>query len=69
MNAVPPDPGLCKVCRHHAWIRSGRGSLFLRCNLSFSDPRFPKYPPLPVLVCDGFARGDGEERPDPGRED
>ena len=25
-----------------------------RVALSFSDPRFPRYPPLPVLACPGF---------------
>jgi hypothetical protein len=26
---------------------------FVYCRKSESDPRFPKYPPLPVLRCDG----------------
>lgn len=25
------------------------------CGLSAEDPRFPKYPRLPVLACAGFA--------------
>jgi hypothetical protein len=35
-------------------VRSARGSEFVLCRLSFSDPRFPKYPPLPVLECAGY---------------
>jgi hypothetical protein len=53
--------GLCGNCRHHTWIESGRGSRFLRCELSFVDSRFPKYPPLPVLSCAGY-----EPKAEPG---
>lgn len=35
-------------------IESDRGSVFYRCALADTDPRFPKYPRLPVLRCDGF---------------
>jgi hypothetical protein len=37
-------------------IRSDRGSVFLLCLLSKTDPRFPKYPRLPVLSCAGYSR-------------
>lgn len=36
-------------------IRSDRGSVFYRCGLSATDPRFPKYPALPVLRCAGYS--------------
>ena len=40
-------------------IRSGRGSTFWLCELSRTDPAFPRYPRLPVVRCTGFApRGD-----------
>jgi hypothetical protein len=56
---VPPVPaGLCETCRHAAIVQSDRGSTFYRCELSKTDPRFPKYPPLPVLKCEGFERCD-----------
>jgi hypothetical protein len=35
-------------------VESARGSTFYLCRLSFSDPRFARYPPLPVLSCAGF---------------
>ncbi|MGQ0813615.1 MAG: hypothetical protein ACT4O1_04040 [Gemmatimonadota bacterium] len=35
-------------------IENKRGSRFLLCELSKTDPRFPKYPPLPVLRCAGY---------------
>jgi hypothetical protein len=34
-------------------IRTGRGSTFRLCERSTTDPRFPRYPPLPVLECAG----------------
>jgi hypothetical protein len=49
-----PAPGICSNCRHAELIRSGRGSTFVLCGLSRTDPRFPKYPPLPVLRCAGY---------------
>jgi len=48
--------GLCASCQHSETVTSVRGSTFSLCRLSASDPRFPKYPPLPVLACDGYAR-------------
>jgi hypothetical protein len=40
-----------------------KGSRFLLCQLSRTDPAYPKYPPQPVVRCDGYQpRGkDGEE--------
>ena len=46
--------GLCATCKHVRVIRSDRGSMFLLCTLSASDPRFAKYPTLPVLSCSGY---------------
>jgi len=54
---VPPVPaGLCETCRHATIVQSDRGSTFYRCELSKVDPRFPKYPALPVLKCEGFEK-------------
>src|ERR1035437_5982585 len=50
-------PGLCATCGHVDTVRSDRGSVFLRCRLSDVDPRFPKYPTLPVVECIGWASG------------
>ena len=52
---TPSYVGLCPGCRHHHWIVSGRGSRFLRCEKSFTDPAYPRYPQLPVFGCPGFA--------------
>ena len=59
----PPDAGLCGGCAHAAAVATRRGSVFLRCGLHDSDPRFAKYPPLPLRACPGFlGRTEGERR-------
>ena len=55
--------GLCDRCAHQRVVRSGRGSLFSLCERSFDDPRFAKYPPVPVASCPGFT----PRPPDPPR--
>jgi hypothetical protein len=49
--AVPA--GLCATCEHLRLLASRR-SVFVRCGLAATDPRFPKYPPLPVRACAGY---------------
>ncbi len=51
------DPGLCARCVHASVQGNPRGSRFWRCRLAESDPRFRRYPPLPVVRCDGFTGG------------
>jgi hypothetical protein len=51
-----PNAGLCADCLHARRIESPRGSVFILCQLSATDPRFPKYPRLPVLQCSGYTR-------------
>jgi len=46
--------GLCDRCAHARVVRSSRGSRFLLCGLSQSDPRFAKYPPQPRMECSGY---------------
>ena len=46
--------GLCGHCRHADRIVSSRGTVFYLCRRSFTDPAFPKYPPLPVVACAGY---------------
>jgi hypothetical protein len=64
--------GLCGSCLNMRSIESRRGSRFVLCERSRSDPRFPKYPPLPVLTCVGYepALDTGAAQNDPvGRRD
>ena len=46
--------GLCSRCQHTRLVESSKGATFLLCELSKTDPRFPKYPRLPVLACSGY---------------
>jgi hypothetical protein len=57
MAATPPGrAGLCASCRFAEVITSSRGSTFYLCTLSTSDPRFRRYPILPVRECSGYER-------------
>jgi hypothetical protein len=51
-----PDSGLCATCAHAKTIASARGSTFTLCERAEDDPRYRKYPALPVFTCDGFER-------------
>lgn len=53
-RAIPATAGLCARCVHSRLILSGRGSRFVLCELSKTDPAFPRYPRLPVVACAGF---------------
>ena len=46
--------GLCDRCVHLQVVTSAKGSQFYLCRLSAVDPRFPRYPRIPVLRCGGF---------------
>ncbi|MEO7274700.1 MAG: hypothetical protein ABIX28_10480 [Vicinamibacterales bacterium] len=43
--------GLCAACLHARVITSSRGAHFLLCQFSTIDPRYPRYPALPVRRC------------------
>jgi hypothetical protein len=52
---------LCETCESVREIRTAR-SRFLLCELSLTDAAYPKYPPQPVVQCDGYrTRNDGDE--------
>jgi hypothetical protein len=52
--------GLCADCVHARRVESSRASIFVLCELSRSDPRFSKYPRLPVLSCPGYKKNSQE---------
>lgn len=54
LSRPPGSAGLCTSCANATVITSARGAVFYRCDLSFTDGRFPKYPRLPVLACPGY---------------
>jgi hypothetical protein len=51
---VSPSPGLCGTCTHARVLQSDRGTRFYRCSLSDTDPRYARYPTLPVIHCQGY---------------
>ncbi len=61
---VPAEAGCCSTCEHAEAVVNRRGSVFVLCRLSKTDPRFPKYPRLPVTGCDGYRKS---ETPNPGK--
>jgi hypothetical protein len=58
------DQSVCRVCAHLKEITSGRGSRFLMCQLSQADRRFKKYPPQPVVRCEGFKESEKSQEED-----
>jgi hypothetical protein len=46
--------GLCADCRYARRVVSERGSAYYLCLRSATEPTFPKYPELPVVICRGY---------------
>jgi hypothetical protein len=51
--------GLCAHCAHASRVPTPR-SVFWLCRLAGRDPRFERYPRLPVLACPGYEPGEPE---------
>ncbi len=47
---------LCETCVRVREVITPKGSRFLLCQLSRTDPAYTKYPPQPVVRCDGHER-------------
>jgi len=48
-------PGLCGDCVSVRVVDNGRSAFYL-CERALTDPRYRKYPALPVLACPGYRR-------------
>ena len=57
--------GQCARCRHARVVRTPR-SLFWLCGRWREDPRYERYPRLPVTGCPGFEPLPPGERPPEG---
>ena len=55
---VDSHTGLCGLCLHVRQVRTNSGSTFYLCRRSETDPRFTRYPRLPVIRCKGFEPGE-----------
>ena len=52
---------LCETCVSMREVVTPKGSRFLLCQLSKTDLRSPKYPPQPVVRCEGYRPRDKNE--------
>ena len=53
------EVGLCAGCRHARVVETPRSRFWL-CGRAASDPRFARYPRLPMLECVGYEPPDRE---------
>ena len=51
---------LCSSCRWMREVTTPR-SRFLLCELSKADPAYPKYPPQPVVQCQGHQQKQADQ--------
>lgn len=58
-------PSLCETCKNMREVRTAR-SRFLLCELSLQNAAYPKYPPQPVVRCDGYQPRDEATEQPPG---
>lgn len=61
-------PGLCADCTFARIVDSGRSTFYL-CERALTDPRFRKYPSLPVVSCPGYQRQPPPSSGGPGGDD
>jgi len=61
-GSIPRSAGLCAHCLHARAVETRRGSTFVLCEASRTDPSLARYPQLPVIRCHGF---ESRERRDP----
>ena len=64
MNVPEAKVGLCSACRHARRVPTPR-AVFWMCRLAASDPRFERYPRLPVIRCAGHEPGEPSEEAEP----
>ena len=56
---------LCETCESVREICTAR-SRFLLCELSVMNAAYPKYPPQPVVRCDGYRTRNDADEAEPG---
>ena len=52
---------LCETCARMREVFTPKASRFLLCQLSQANPVYPKYPPQPVVRCDGYRKKEQTE--------
>ena len=53
---------LCETCTWMWEVNTPKGARFLLCQLSKTDPAYPKYPPQHVVRCEGYQKKDKTEQ-------
>ena len=53
-KATGMTQSLCETCQMMREVITPKGSRFLLCQLSVAKPEYPKYPPQPIVRCDGY---------------
>ena len=48
--------GLCLDCKYSKHVEAKEDTVYFLCHRFFTDPTFPKYPRLPVLLCSGYVK-------------
>jgi hypothetical protein len=56
---------LCETCTNVREVCTAR-SRFLLCELSVTNAAYPKYPPQPVVRCDGYQCKNEEKQDESG---
>jgi hypothetical protein len=56
---------LCETCQNMREVQTAR-SRFLLCELSVTNADYTKYPPQPVVRCDGFRPDQSAEQKQDG---
>jgi hypothetical protein len=56
--------GLCPTCAHSRRVQGAR-SEFILCELAATKPAYPRYPPQPVVRCEGYRPSAMEEQENP----
>jgi hypothetical protein len=49
---------LCETCSMMRQVVTPKGSRYLLCQMSRTDQRYPKYPPQPIVGCEGYRAKD-----------
>ena len=52
---------LCERCQLMREVTTPKGSRFLLCQLSITNPDFTKYPPQPIVTCEGYQEIDRQD--------
>jgi hypothetical protein len=59
------EAGRCATCAHCQIIDAARSRFYL-CRRAFDDPRYRRYPVLPVRECAGYAAADSSSHGEAG---